>query len=141
MLLQPAQRWLGALDHCCTAHGRQLVQRRTRLLLTPNPGPRTPYAWPLTLIPMRTRLLLRPARARLNRRGSLGLPPWNKCQFYARSIVVLHSKRWYAYSQVRQLRNGRFLHQTVPAISPPGHVSPRCELQMRTRARGEVLQQ
>ena len=60
MLLQPAQRWLAALDHCCAAHGRQLVQRRTRLLLTPNPGPRTPYAWPLTLIPMRTRLLLTP---------------------------------------------------------------------------------
>ena len=53
MLLQPAQRWLAALDHCCAAHGRQLVQRRTRLLLTPNPLRPTP-----TPAPNRTRLLL-----------------------------------------------------------------------------------
>jgi hypothetical protein len=33
VLLQPAHRWLAALDHCCAAYGRQLVQRRTRLLL------------------------------------------------------------------------------------------------------------
>ena len=43
----------------------------------------------------RRRRLLRPAAAGLNRRGSLGLPPRNKRQFYARSVVVLHSKRWY----------------------------------------------
>ena len=42
----------------------------------------------------RRRRLLRPAAAGLNRRGSLGLPR-NKRQFYARSVVVLHSKRWY----------------------------------------------
>ena len=33
VLLQPALRWVTALDHCCDAHGRQLIQRRTRLLL------------------------------------------------------------------------------------------------------------
>jgi len=41
VLLQPAHRWVTALDHCCAVHGRQLVQRRTRLLLC---GPSSPSA-------------------------------------------------------------------------------------------------